>query len=294
MTLSSMTGFSRATGQNETASWSFELKSVNAKGLDVRLRLPPGLDGLETEARRMLGAVIIRGTVHVALDLTRRGRTADVRINEPLLRSLLVQVTALARAEGLPSPGVEAVLGIKGVVETLEEPDAAADDLLAALHATLEDAIVALVGARQSEGTAINAVLSAKVKDMAGKVQMADGLPSRSAEAVRERLKRQVDELLGAGVAPLDPQRLHQEAVLLAVKADIREELDRLKAHLAQADELLARGGPVGRRLDFLSQELSREVNTLCAKSGDVALTVIGLDLKGLVEQFREQVQNVE
>jgi uncharacterized protein (TIGR00255 family) len=230
----------------------------------------------------------------VALDLTRRGRTADVRINEPLLRSLLVQVTALARAEGLPPPGVEAVLGIKGVVETLEEPDAAADDLLAALHATLEDAIVALVGARQSEGTAINAVLSAKVKDMAGKVQMADGLPSRSAEAVRERLKRQVDELLGAGVAPLDPQRLHQEAVLLAVKADIREELDRLKAHLAQADELLARGGPVGRRLDFLSQELSREVNTLCAKSGDVALTVIGLDLKGLVEQFREQVQNVE
>jgi uncharacterized protein (TIGR00255 family) len=294
MTLSSMTGFSRTNGQDDAASWVWELRSVNAKGLDLRLRLPPRADQIEAEARRMLGAVIIRGTIHASLDLTLHGASADVRINEPLARRLLAQAGALARAEGLPAPGVEAVLAVRGVIEAPDEAELLTEDIAKAVNASLEDAIVALVSARRAEGDAVKRILSAKVKDMAAKVAAADALPSRGVDAVRERLRRQVDELLGAAGGGLDPQRLHQEAVLIAVKADIREELDRLKAHVQQARELLARGGAVGRRLDFLAQELSREVNTLCAKSNDVALTELGLDLKGLVEQFREQVQNVE
>jgi uncharacterized protein (TIGR00255 family) len=294
MTLSSMTGFARSSGQFGSATWAWELKSVNAKGLDVRLRLPLGLDGLDGEARRMLGSVIVRGTVQATLDLARIREAPDIRINEVLALRMLRQLSALAKAEGLPPPDVAAVLGIKGVVEAPDEAEAMPDDLLSALQGALEDAIVALVVARQSEGVAIGAVLRAKVRDMAHRLSAADDLPSRGVDAVRDRLRKQVEDLLGAAGGQLDSPRLYQEAVLLAVKADIREELDRLKAHLAQAEELLARGGPVGRRLDFLSQELSREVNTLCAKSNDVALTAIGLDLKGLVEQFREQVQNVE
>jgi uncharacterized protein (TIGR00255 family) len=168
------------------------------------------------------------------------------------------------------------------------------DVLVQALHASLEETVIRLIAARQAEGAALLAVLRAKVVHMAEKVRAADNLPSRSVDAVRDRLRRQVEDLLAASGSSLDPQRLHQEAVLIAVKADIREELDRLKAHLAQAGDLLDRGGAIGRRLDFLAQELSREINTLCAKSNDVALTELGLDLKGLVEQFREQVQNVE
>lgn len=294
MILSSMTGFARTNGQDGAASWSWEFKSVNAKGLDLRLRLPAGTEAVEAEARRMLGAVVARGTVHGSLDLVLGDAGADVHINEQLARRLFVQLSGIARAEGAPQPGIEAVLGIKGVIEAPNDAAPLPDALAKALVSSLEEAIVALVSSRRGEGRAIAAVLNARLEDMAARVAAADALPSRGADAVRERLRRQVDELLSAAGAGLDPQRLHQEAVLLAVKADIREELDRLKAHVAQARELLARGGAVGRKLDFLAQELSREVNTLCAKSNDVALTELGLELKGLVEQFREQVQNVE
>jgi uncharacterized protein (TIGR00255 family) len=294
MALSSMTGFARANGQTDGASWVWELRSVNAKGLDIRLKLPPRADAVEVEARRMLGAVVARGTVHVSLDLKLEAGMAEVRINVALAERLVAQLHEVAAKVGAPPPGLDAVLSMRGVVETADESEPLSEPVALAIQRSLEDAIVGLISARRGEGEALQGVLRARLSAMGEKVATADALPSRGAESVKARLKRQVDELMEAATGPFDPQRLHQEAVMLAVKADIREELDRLKAHVAQGLELVARGGAVGRRLDFLAQELSREVNTLCAKSNDVALTEIGLDLKGLVEQFREQVQNVE
>ncbi len=292
-----MTGFARAQGQAESASWAWEMKSVNAKGFDLRLRLPTGLDVVEAEARRMIGTVIGRGTVHVSLDLTRGEAAANVRINEHLLETLAERLTKAAARAGLQPPSFDAILAIRGVVETVaanEDPDSA-ERLSLAVIATLEEAVLALCAARQQEGDALETILKDRIAAIGRLVEQADALPSRGAEAIRARLRRQLDDLLGAATAEqLDGARLYQEAVILAVKADIREELDRLKSHVAQVQELLERGGAIGRRLDFLAQELSRETNTLCAKSGDVALTAIGLDLKSLVEQFREQVQNVE
>lgn len=292
-----MTGFARAQGQAEGASWAWEMKSVNAKGFDLRLRLPTGLDVVEAEARRMIGTVIGRGTVHVSLDLTRGEAAANVRINEHLLETLAERLTKAAARAGLQPPSFDAILAIRGVVETVaanEDPDSA-ERLSLAVIATLEEAVLALCAARQQEGDALETILKDRIAAIARLVEQADALPSRGAETIRARLRRQVDDLLGAATAEqLDGARLYQEAVMLAVKADIREELDRLKSHVAQVQDLLERGGAIGRRLDFLAQELSRETNTLCAKSGDVALTAIGLDLKSLVEQFREQVQNVE
>lgn len=291
-----MTGFARSQGRAESAAWSWELKTVNAKGFDLRLRIPLGLDPLEVEVRRMIGAVIGRGSVQVALDLARPDRVAAVRINEALVASLAVSLDRAARACGLQPPSIDGILSIKGVVEAVEaDQDVAANErLAAAIKLSLEEAILALCDARQREGDSLEAILKEKIAAISALVDRGDALPSRGPEAVKARLRRQIAELFAAGADQLDPQRLHQEAMLIAVRSDIREELDRLKAHIAQVSELLHRGGAIGRRLDFLAQELSREANTLCAKSNDVALTAIGLDLKTLVEQFREQVQNVE
>ncbi len=296
MSLRSMTGFARASAHAEGASWSWELKSVNAKGFDLRLRLPPGLEAIDAEARRMIGTVIVRGTVHASLDLVRPERPAAVKLNHAMIESLAKSLGSAAASAGLAPPSIDAILGIRGVVEITEaeaDPESVAR-LSEALLRSLEDAILALCSSRQEEGDAIEAILKEKIEAIGALTRAADALPSRGPEAVKARLRRQIEELFEASAEQLDPQRLHHEAMLLVVKADIREELDRLKAHEAQAEELLARGGTIGRRLDFLAQELSREVNTLCAKSNDVALTAIGLDLKTLVEQFREQVQNVE
>jgi uncharacterized protein (TIGR00255 family) len=292
-----MTGFARAQGQTDAASWAWEMKTVNAKGFDLRLRLPPGLDAVEAEARRMIGTVIGRGTVHVSLDLTRTQTFATVQINEQLVESLAKKLTVTAAKCGLQPPSIDAILGIRGVVETIEaddDPDAT-ERLSLGVIATLEEAVLALCSARQQEGDVLEGILMDRINAIARLAEQADALPSRSAEAIRARLRRQVEDILGAaGAEQLDGSRLYQEAVMIAVKADIREELDRLKSHVSQVQDLLQRGGAIGRRLDFLAQELSRETNTLCAKSGDAALTAIGLDLKSLVEQFREQVQNVE
>lgn len=291
-----MTGFARSAGAVEGATWAWELKTVNAKGFDLRLRLPPGFDGVEAEARRMIGAVIGRGAVQVALDLNRPERIAGIRLNEELLGALARSLGAAAAAAGLQPPSIDAVLGVKGVVETIEatvDPSASAR-LAEAITRSLEEAVLALCAARQQEGDALERILSEKIAAIAALTEKAEALPSRGPEAIKARLRRQLSELLEAGSEQFDQQRLHQEAMMIAVKTDIQEELDRLRAHAGQALDLINRGGAVGRRLDFLAQELSRETNTLCAKSNDVALTAVGLDLKTLVEQFREQVQNVE
>lgn len=295
MALSSMTGFAREAGQTGPWRWAWELKSVNAKGLDVRLRVPPVFEFLSDEVRTRLAKAVQRGTCFVNLSATREETVPVARLNTQLLDALVEALAPYDGRMGLRAPSVGSLLSVRGVVEVGEaqdEPERATEagpDLLAGF----DTALSALVAARRREGEALGTILHRRLDTIAALAEAADASPARRPEAIKARLAEQVAALLDAS-QQLDPVRLHQEAVLLATKADIREEIDRLRTHVGAARELLAQGGPVGRRLDFLSQEFSREANTLCAKANDVSLTVIGLDLKTEVEQFREQVQNVE
>lgn len=295
MALASMTGFARESGASGAWRWAWELKTVNAKGLDVRVRVPPALEAVAEEARQRIGRAIQRGTCFANLSATREGAPPVARVNTALLDTLVAALAPYDGTMGLRAPSLGALLGIRGVVEVVEAGDdeAALTALTQDTSAGLDRALDALVVTRREEGRALDALLRTRIDAMAALADAADACPARKPEAIRARLAEQVAALVEASRG-LDPNRLHQEAVLLAAKADVREEIDRLRAHIGAARELLAKGGPVGRRLDFLAQEFSREANTLCAKANDVSLTVIGLDLKTEVEQFREQVQNVE
>jgi uncharacterized protein (TIGR00255 family) len=296
MPLASMTGFSRTVGGSERARWTWELRSVNAKGLDLRLRTPPGFDAVEQAARALASGRLKRGAIQGTLTIDRTATGVEVRINEEALVAVLAAAAAIAeRVPSAAPPSVDALMAQRGVVEFVE-PEEGADERAAfeaAVVADFAQAVEALAMSREGEGAALEAVLNERLATIADLVARADACPGRSPEAVRQRLADQVAALVGTGVA-LDPERLHQEAALIATRADVREELDRLVAHVAAARALIGEGGPVGRRLDFLAQEFGRESNTLCAKSNDRALTAIGLELKAVVEQFREQVQNVE
>lgn len=295
MTLSSMTGFARSHGASGSYAWSWEIKSVNAKGLELRLRLPPGFDAVEIPVRTRGAETLSRGNVYATLTVNREGIAPVVRINEPVLNAIISAVGALSGKVDAEKPRIDGLLGLRGVIdvadaEESEEEKAAAED---AIVKGFVQALKGLTEMRRHEGDAIGRVLSARLDEMAALSARAEAAPGRQPEAVKKKLADQIAVLLDAS-SRFDPDRLHQEAVLLAGKADIREELDRLAAHIAQARKLMAGGGAIGRRLDFLSQELNRETNTLCAKSNDVELTNIGLELKSVVEQFREQVQNLE
>jgi uncharacterized protein (TIGR00255 family) len=295
VTVASMTGFARARGALGPWSFAWELKSVNAKGLDLRLRVPPGFDAVEIKARAALTAKLTRGSVFANLTAKRAEAQGVARLNRAALDKLLAALDDVPLHASLRPASLDGLLTIKGVVEILEPEDDEAQ------HAALEKAMLdslgsgldALLVSRAAEGRALADVLDGRLTKIGALGAQADALPGRKPEAVRQRLEQQIARLLET-TDSLDPARLHQEAVLLAVKADIREELDRLAAHVVAAKKLLAEGGPIGRRLDFLAQELSRETNTLCAKSNDPALTEIGLELKIEVEQLREQVQNIE
>jgi uncharacterized protein (TIGR00255 family) len=295
MALSSMTGFARAQGVSGAYSWAWELKSVNAKGFDLRLRMPPGWDAVDAPVRARAAEALSRGTVYGNLSIERQGAAPKVQINEGVLNAVLAAIDQLKDRVAAAPSSVEGILGLKGVIEISEEEErpeerAAAE---AAIVAGFARALGDLVKARHEEGVALGRTLTARLNDIAALTARAETAPGRQAEAIKARLAEQVATLLEAGNR-FDPDRLHQEAVLLASKADIREELDRLTVHVVQAKKLMAAGGPAGRRLDFLAQELNRESNTLCAKANDVELTNIGLELKSVVEQFREQVQNLE
>jgi uncharacterized protein (TIGR00255 family) len=295
MTLSSMTGFARSHGASGSYAWSWEIKSVNAKGLELRLRLPPGFDAVEIPVRTRGAETLSRGNVYATLTVNREGIAPVVRINEPVLNAIINAVGNLSGKVDAEKPRLDGLLGLRGVIdvadaEESEEEKAAAED---AIVKGFVQALKGLTEMRRHEGDAIGRVLSARLDEMAALSARAEAAPGRQPEAVKKKLADQIAVLLDAS-SRFDPDRLHQEAVLLAGKADIREELDRLAAHIAQARKLMAGGGAIGRRLDFLSQELNRETNTLCAKSNDVELTNIGLELKSVVEQFREQVQNLE
>lgn len=296
MPLASMTGFSRAAGGSASARWAWELRSVNAKGLDLRVRVPPGWDAVEQAAKTQAAARLKRGAVQASLTIDRTAGQTEVRVNEAALSAVLAAAAAIAeRLPGAAPLSVDAALAQRSVVEFVEPEDSA--EARAAFEAEIVrgfgEAIDALVAARAGEGAALEAVLLDRLSTIAELAARADACPARQPEAVARKLADQVKALVGTGVA-LDPDRLHQEAALLATRADVREELDRLGAHVEAARALIGEGGAVGRRLDFLAQEFSREANTLSAKSNDRSLTAIGLDLKAVVEQFREQVQNVE
>ncbi|MET0445900.1 MAG: YicC/YloC family endoribonuclease [Pseudorhodoplanes sp.] len=295
MALSSMTGFARSHGASANYAWSWEIKSVNAKGLELRLRLPTGFDAVEVAVRAKAAETLSRGNVYATLTVTREGVVPVVRINEPVLFALVNAIGNLKGRVEADKPRLDGLLGLKGVIEVedaaeTEEAKSAAET---AIVAGFVEALKGLSEMRKHEGRALGEILSSRLNEMAALSAKAEHAPGRQAEAVKKKLADQVAQLLDAS-SRFDPDRLHQEAILLAAKADIREELDRLAAHIAQARKLLSGGGAVGRRLDFLSQELNRETNTLCSKSNDVELTNIGLELKSVVEQFREQVQNLE
>jgi len=295
MALSSMTGFARAEGVSGAYVWAWELKSVNAKGLELRLRLPPGWDAVEAPLRARAGEILARGTVHANLSVQRAGVAPVVRVNEPVLAAVLSTMRDVAKRIEAAPPAIDGILALKGVIEVLDEDESEEDRRAAetAIIAGFSTALKSLAEMRGREGGALATVLRARLDEIAALAARAEAAPGRKAEAIKARLAEQVAALLETSNR-FDPDRLHQEAILIASKADIREELDRLVAHVAQARRLIDAGGPAGRKLDFLSQELNRESNTLCAKSNDVELTNIGLELKTVVEQFREQVQNLE
>lgn len=295
MPLASMTGFGRATGIAGSSAWVWELRSVNARGLELRFRLPPGHEGLEPDLRAMVQARLTRGTLHASLDLRDTRPAGLVTLNRSLLLALWREAVEVAREAGAPPPSLDALLGARGVIDAgaASESDEARERIGGVLREGFAAALDSLLRARADEGGKLATVLRARVAEIERLAAEAEASPGRRPEAIRARLARQVADLLEGG-APLDPQRLHQEAALLAVKADVREEIDRLVAHVAQARALLAEGGAVGRKLDFLAQEFGREANTLGAKANDADLSRIGLALKVVVEQFREQVQNVQ
>jgi uncharacterized protein (TIGR00255 family) len=295
MPLASMTGFARSQGSAGGYHWAWELKSVNGKGLDMRLRLPQGWDAIEVPVRASAARHLARGNVSATLSMERSGALSAVRVNEEVLAALLDTIRKIAKRVDASPPSLDGILGLKGVMEITEAEEDAGErcEAEAAVAAGFEAALSDLVSARRNEGLALARVLAMRLVEIARLTAAAEASPARAPEAIRARLAEQVKSIVGTG-EKFDSDRLYQEAILLAAKADVREELDRLKAHVEAAQKLLDEGGPVGRKLDFLAQELNRESNTLCAKSNDVSLTAIGLDLKAAVDQFREQVQNLE
>jgi uncharacterized protein (TIGR00255 family) len=295
MSIASMTGFAREAGVTGSYQWAWELKTVNGRGLEVRVRTPSGLDAVGEEARGQILKALTRGQGQLNLSLSKASATPKLRVNQDVLQSLLSAIGDLSLPDNVKPASLDGLLSVRGVVELDDDAaDPSQDEgLVETLRAGIGALIASLKAARLKEGQALAAVLGQQLDVISRLVDEAEAAPARQPDAIRTRLEAQIAELLD-GKANLDPARLHQEAVLIAARADIREELDRLRAHVDAARGLLQEGGSVGRRLDFLAQEFGREANTLCAKANDVSLSRIGLELKAVIEQFREQVQNVE
>src|SRR6202035_5663337 len=256
---------------------------------------PPGWDDLEAFAKNRAGELLSRRTVYANLNVKRANAVSTIRINEEVLESIVKVAGVLAGKIDAVAPSIDGLLAIKGVIEVVEpESDEAEDKAAKAAAATaFEQALANLVEMRQREGITLGQILSQRMDEIEKLVKKAEVAPGRKPEAIKARLAEQIATLLESSDR-FDPDRLNQEALLIAAKADIREELDRIASHVAQAREMIGKGGPIGRRLDFLAQEFNREVNTCCSKSNDLELTNTGLEMKNVVEQFREQVQNLE
>ncbi len=293
--ISSMTGFARAQGSQGAWRWHWETRSVNARGLDVRVRVPESFEALERPARMLANERFTRGGITASLTLDADPARGAIRVNKDALQQVLAALKSLEGSIAAEPPRLDGILALRGVIEAqapeLSEAELAARD--AAVLGTLAQAFDALADARREEGTRLDAVLRHHTEKMESLVKDAEGLAETQPEQLRARLKESVDEVLKTRTG-LSEERLAQELALLLVKADVREEIDRLKSHLTQARSMFSAGGSQGRRLDFLAQELNREANTLCSKSSDIQLTRIGLELKATIDQLREQVQNIE
>ena len=291
----SMTGFARATGDSTGYEWVWEIKSVNGKSFDARVRVPSIVDGMDIQARRQLAGRFKRGSLNASLTLVREGRDSNLAVNRDALAKLLSIAEEFKDQPGVQPATLNGLLTINGILEFggNEISDDDRKNLTSDLMAGLDQAADALAEARSGEGAALTKVLAGFIDTIEALVGQARECEATQPQAIRDRLIAKIDELLAAD-NPMTPERLDQEAAQLAVKADIREELDRLDAHIESARELINSSEAVGRRLDFLAQEFNREANTLCSKSGDVTLTRTGLELKAVIDQFREQLQNVE
>lgn len=290
-----MTGFARSEGGDARLIWTWEVKSVNGRALDVRCRVPQGYETLEAAARELAPRYCRRGTVQIGLTLDRSESALRLRVNQDLLDEVVTLANELRERTGAAPARVDGLLSIRGVLETVEDEDSpeARKAGFAALRADLETLLDRLVETRRAEGCRLGALLLDHLTSIEGLVEQAGGVAALQPDALRARLTEQIAALVDP-VSGLSEDRLNQEVAILVGKADVREELDRLRSHIAAARDLLAEGGAVGRKLDFLCQEFNREANTLCSKSSDVDLTRLGLDLKNAIEQMREQVQNLE
>ena len=293
MTICGMTGFGRAEGALDDWSWAVEARSVNGRNLEVRFRGPPGFAGLERAAREGAQALFQRGQLSVGVHVKRAEAAGSVRINLEQLERYLAAGSPYLASGRAAAPRLDGLLGLRGVIEaadTVEDPQAQAA-LETAIAASIVLALKALASGRAEEGRALGGVLRGlvdKISDLTGKASvLANGQPA----IIKARYQKRLTELAGEAATE---ERIVQEAAAMAVKSDVQEELDRLRAHVGAAIGLLGTDGAVGRKLDFLTQEFMREANTLCSKSALSDLTSVGLDLKASIEQFREQVQNVE
>ena len=295
MTIKSMTGFARTDGAIGPTSWHWEVRSVNGRGLDIRLRLPPGYEALEARIREAVAKRVSRGSLSINLNVKRSEGGTQIKLNEAALRQVLAALESLKATMEVAAPRPEALLAIKGVLEVTEpeESEAEAQARNEAMLTSLVAALDGMVRAREAEGGRLRAIVQEQLESIERLVAAIEASPARSAEAIRQRLKEQIGRLLETGVG-LDEGRLYQEAAILATRADVEEELKRLGAHIAGARELVASREPAGRRLDFLAQEFNREANTLCSKAIDPETTRAGLELKAVIDQMREQVQNIE
>ncbi|MGH6866423.1 MAG: YicC/YloC family endoribonuclease [Methyloceanibacter sp.] len=295
MTLKSMTGFARADGVHGATSWYWEVRSVNGRSLDLRLRLPSGFERLEVGARGLCQEKLARGNCTVNLGIKRDAGQLDIRLNEAALGQAVAVAKRAQVLTALEPARLDTLLALRGVVEAAEgeeseESKAALND---ALLAGLATALDHLVKARASEGERLQVTIEKQLAAIETLVQRISNRAGRQPEVLAARLREQISRLVEASGA-LDPDRLYQEALLLAARADIQEELDRLSAHLSAAKELVASDQPAGRKFDFLAQEFNREANTICSKASDIEISRAGLDLKSVIDQLREQVQNIE
>jgi uncharacterized protein (TIGR00255 family) len=295
MPLQSMTGFARREGTSGRYRWAWELRSVNGKGLDLRLRLPTGTEHLETEVRRLTADCFSRGNMQVNLTISTSETGVEAVINQGALAAVLSLREQLLDVIDPAPLRLDTLLSIRGIVDFREpeeqEGERAQRD--ADLQSGLRLALADMTSMRESEGVALRKVLLDQIDRIETLTREIEADPSRSLPSITARLASQV-ALLMEGGSLVDQDRLYGEVALLAAKADIREEIDRLRAHVAAARDLLRNGGPIGRKLDFLSQEFNRESNTICSKSNAATVTAAGIELKVVIDQFREQVQNLE
>lgn len=291
-----MTGFARSSGAADGVNWVWEVRSVNGRGLDVRLRLPPGFDGLEAAVREAAASRFNRGNVSATLTVERLNGTGTIRLNENVLADVIKAAKRAAELSGGALPDTAALLGFKGVLESNEthrEDEAERAKRERHYLQSCEHALDKLSEARRAEGARLAATIGGQIDEISRLANEVRSSRSRTPQAIQEQIKTLIQRVMDS-TSSFDPDRLHQEAILAATRADVEEELARLDAHVAAARELLRERGAVGRRFDFLTQEFNREANTLCSKSNAVDITRLGLALKTVIDQMREQVQNIE